>query len=299
MDVSTVVVVPALDEEDTIGACLRALAQQTVGIAAFETIVVLDACRDRTSEVVRVTAQELGLRLRTLPGPGAGAGAARRTGMEAAASRLLADGRPDGLIACTDADSRPARDWLERQLAYTRRGARAIAGWIELDPAERDLLPPAVLRRRERAAAHRLLNVRRIEPGDFGCRAIGMSHDFTHLANLGFYFAEIARHRKFGEAKPLRFQQLPGRALVEQAGDDDIGLQHQDILGAARQNRIAASVFCREGLPGVARIPAEPDDLRGIRQRYQELIGADVHRGHARLAGRQRRRGREHRKRSD
>ena len=37
-----------------------------------------------------------------------GPGPARRIGMDAACARLLALGRPDGLIACTDADSRPA-----------------------------------------------------------------------------------------------------------------------------------------------------------------------------------------------
>ena len=222
MDMSTVVVVPALDEEDTIGACLRALAQQTVGIAAFETIVVLDACRDRTSEVVRVTARELGLRLRTLPGPGAGAGAARRTGMEAAASRLLADGRPDGLIACTDADSRPACDWLERQLAHTRRGARAIAGWIELDPAERELLPPAVLRRREREASERLLSVRRSEPG--------AGHHHFAGASIGI---TAATYRDVGGLEPLT--SLEDAAFASRLND------HQIPIVRARDVRVQTS----------------------------------------------------------
>jgi hypothetical protein len=106
---------------------------------------------------------------------------------------------------------------------------------------------------------------RGVEPDDLSLRAIGMPDDFTHLADLGFYFGEVARHRKFGEMEPVRFQQLPGRALVEQTGDDDIGLQHQDILGAARQNRIAARIGSREGLPGVARIPAETHNLRRVR----------------------------------
>jgi glucosyl-3-phosphoglycerate synthase len=222
MDVSTVVVVPALDEEDTIGACLRALAQQTVGIAAFETIVVLDACRDRTSEVVRVTARELGLRLRTLQGPGAGAGGARRTGMEAAASRLLADGHPDGLIACTDADSRPAGDWLERQLAYTRRGARAIAGLVELDPDERDLLPAAVLRRRERDAADRLLSVRRLEP-DAG------HHHFAG-ASIG---VTAATYRDVGGLEPL--------SALEDAAFAARLIEHGIPIVRARDVRVSTS----------------------------------------------------------
>jgi glucosyl-3-phosphoglycerate synthase len=164
MDVMSVVVVPAHDEEDGIAACLRALAAQTVGRSSFETIVVLDACQDATGRVVQLTARELGLPVRTIEGPGRGAGGARRAGMEAAATRLLSLGRPDGLIACTDADSQPAPDWLERQLAHTRQGARAIAGLVELDPAEAAELPQGVLDRRGRDAAIRLHQVKRLDP---------------------------------------------------------------------------------------------------------------------------------------
>ncbi|HEY8626079.1 MAG TPA: glycosyltransferase family A protein, partial [Solirubrobacteraceae bacterium] len=116
MDLLSVVVIPARDEEERIGGCLAALARQTVARSSFEVIVVLDACRDQTSRVVELAAAELGLCVRAVPGPGLGAGAARRAGMEAAAGRLFAVGRPDGLIACTDADSVPAPDWLARQL---------------------------------------------------------------------------------------------------------------------------------------------------------------------------------------
>jgi glycosyltransferase involved in cell wall biosynthesis len=162
MALKAVVVVPARDEQDTIGGCLEALAEQTVPREEFETLVVLDACSDRTAEVVAEHAAGTGLRLRTIPGPGRGAGAARRAGMEAAAAQL--SGRPDGLIACTDADSRPAPDWLERQLAHTARGARVVAGLIELEPEDQASLPDAVLARRERDAAARLRRVRRLDP---------------------------------------------------------------------------------------------------------------------------------------
>ena len=42
MELVTVVVVPARDEQDRIGTCLEALAAQTVGVDAFETILVAD-----------------------------------------------------------------------------------------------------------------------------------------------------------------------------------------------------------------------------------------------------------------
>ncbi len=84
--------------------------------------------------------------------------------MDAAARRLLEAGNPDGLIACTDADSRPAHDWLARQLAHLGAGARAVAGLIELDPEEAARLPGAVRRRRSREAIFRLDRVREREP---------------------------------------------------------------------------------------------------------------------------------------
>ncbi len=112
----SVVVIPARDEEHTIAACLSALARQTVGTEAFETILVADACTDATEAVARSAARRLGLALTVLHGPGAGSGPARRLGMDAAAERLEALGCGDGLIATTDADSTPSADWLARQL---------------------------------------------------------------------------------------------------------------------------------------------------------------------------------------
>ncbi|HEY1568077.1 MAG TPA: glucosyl-3-phosphoglycerate synthase [Solirubrobacteraceae bacterium] len=160
----SVVVIPARDEEHVIAACLTALARQTVGVAAFETILVADACADQTEAVARSTAGRLGLALTVLEGPGAGSGPARRLGMDAAAGRLEALGRPDGLIATTDADSTPAEDWLARQLAHLARGAAVVAGLIELDPDEVLRLPEAVRGRRERDARRRLSEVAAREP---------------------------------------------------------------------------------------------------------------------------------------
>jgi glucosyl-3-phosphoglycerate synthase len=191
-----IVVVPARDEERRIGDCLRALAAQTVGCDAFATIVVLDACRDQTAEVARETALELGLALTTLDGSGMGPGPARRIGMDAACARLLALGRPDGLIACTDADSRPAPDWLERQLGHVAAGAGAVAGLIELDEAEAAELGAEVLARRERDAAVRLEHVRLAD-------AHAGHHHFAG-ASLG---VTAATYRRVGGIEPLATQE--------------------------------------------------------------------------------------------
>ena len=158
------VVVPARNEEALIERTLEALARQTVPPSSFETILVLNGCTDRTETVAVDAAARLGLPLTVLRSLTTGAGLARRVGMDAGARRLLELGRDDGLIACTDADSRPAPDWLERQLAHVAAGARAIAGLIELEDDDIRALPEAVLRRRERDAAIRLRRVREREP---------------------------------------------------------------------------------------------------------------------------------------
>jgi glycosyltransferase involved in cell wall biosynthesis len=141
------VVVPARDEEQRIGACLEALGAQTgVEQSAWEVLFVLDHCRDRTREVaLSWAAAHPHIALRLLDGPGTGSGGARATGMDAACERLHVVGRPHGLIASTDADTRVAPDWLARQLGFAREGARAIGGRIELCPVERAELHGSVV----------------------------------------------------------------------------------------------------------------------------------------------------------
>ena len=81
------------------------------------------------------------------------------------------------------------------------------------------------------------LRNRGIEPRDFRSRPLGMTGDVAHLADLLAHLAECARHRQFDEIDAVRLQQLPRRSLVELARGDDIGLQHQNVLGASRQDR--------------------------------------------------------------
>jgi glucosyl-3-phosphoglycerate synthase len=164
VELLSVVVIPARDEAEQIAGCLEALAAQRLADGRFETIIVADGCRDATAAGAADAAEALGLAVTVLIGPGQGAGAARRLGMEAAADRLTEAGTARGLIACTDADSRPAPDWLARQLAHAQAGASAIAGVIELDPEQAAALPGAVRRRRSREALARLERVREHDP---------------------------------------------------------------------------------------------------------------------------------------
>jgi glucosyl-3-phosphoglycerate synthase len=141
------VVVPARNEEALIGSCLEALATQTgVGSFEYEVLLILDRCTDETEARARETAVDHPrLRLHLLAGPGEGSGPTRQVGMDAACARLLRVGRPEGLIACTDADTVVAPDWLTAQLRAVSRGARAIGGRIEL--ADDGSLPESVWRR--------------------------------------------------------------------------------------------------------------------------------------------------------
>ena len=170
------VVVPARDEEELIGACMRALAAQDTDIA-FPVILVLDRCTDATEYRARQNAGGLDLRVLHVDG---GVGRARRAGMDLALTLLA----PDGLIATTDADSEPAPDWLRRQLEAVERGARAIGGRITLGA---HALPPAVLARRDRDARRRLA---RIDP-----RGATEHHQFSgaSLAVTAETYAAVGR----------------------------------------------------------------------------------------------------------
>jgi glycosyltransferase involved in cell wall biosynthesis len=176
-DLRAVVVVPARDEETYIGRCLAALgAQEGPAPDAYAIVVVLDHCTDGTADAAAAAAASLAPAVRVIESPGAGVGQARRTGMELACALLEAAGQPDGLIACTDADTVVDPRWLAAQLALLDAGAEAIGGLITLDPREAAALGAATLERRERRAADRLATVR--------ARAAGAEHHFFSGASM-------------------------------------------------------------------------------------------------------------------
>jgi glucosyl-3-phosphoglycerate synthase len=158
-DLLAVVVVPARDEASHIAACLQALSTQLdMGPDSYEVILILDGCRDHTLQVVQQTTghlQQPAFHTITLL-RAQGVGRARRLGMDIACRRLLQIGREDGLIACTDADTTVAPDWLSAQLALAQAGAEAIGGLIELEPTGRQTLSPQAVAIREQGAARRL-----------------------------------------------------------------------------------------------------------------------------------------------
>jgi len=115
------VVIPARDAAATLPAALAALRAQTLG--AVEVLVV----DDRSTGSTAALAEAAGARvLRVATGGDGGPGAARNLGVAAA--------RAD-LVAFTDADCRPAPDWLERGVAALRAGADLVQGRVVPDPA--------------------------------------------------------------------------------------------------------------------------------------------------------------------
>ena len=115
------VIVPAYRSEGWIGACLEALARQS--LTAFETIVVNSSEEEPTR--ARVAVADPGARFvqapsRLLPHD------ARNVGARLARAPLL---------VFTDPDCVAEPDWLERLAAHADAGERAVAGTVVPDAA--------------------------------------------------------------------------------------------------------------------------------------------------------------------
>ena len=117
------VVVPARDAAPTLDRALRALEAQELD-RAFEVIVVDDGSRDGTAEIARRHPELVRLvRHEDSQGPGA----ARNRGVQEARGLVL---------AFTDADCFPTREWLVRGLEALAE-ADLVQGRVEPDPTAR------------------------------------------------------------------------------------------------------------------------------------------------------------------
>ena len=115
------IVVPAHNEEDLIGACLRSLLVASRGpVLKGEPVVIivaLDACSDRTESIARTWGAICIVTLER------NVGRARACGAQAA---LDAGAR---WLAFTDADTVVAPDWLSTQLSL---GSDVVCGGVEV-----------------------------------------------------------------------------------------------------------------------------------------------------------------------
>lgn len=156
-----VIVVPARNEEASLGATLDALRLQ-VGLDGqplawdlYEVLLLLNNCTDRSAAVAeRYAEHRAGFRLHVmecdLPVDEAHVGTARRRLMDLACDRLEWLGNETGAILSTDADTVVAEDWIAANLAAIAAGAEVVGGRIELLPEDREGLEPGVLLAYER-----------------------------------------------------------------------------------------------------------------------------------------------------
>lgn len=151
------VVVPARNEEVALPNLVGALAAQLDlgGMASdpetFEVLLLLNNCTDNTAKVARLLQSQFPhLRLHVLEiafaKDEAHVGRARQALFDLAFSRFETLGTPLGLILTTDADSRPAPDWIAQNEAEIAAGVDGVGGRITLERAEVAALPEGVLR---------------------------------------------------------------------------------------------------------------------------------------------------------
>jgi len=119
---SVTVIVPVLNGEQTIGACLQALRTQTYP-GRMQPVVINDGSTDRTSNVARGFTEA-----QVIDQANRGRAAARNRGIAESAGEVL---------AFTDADCVPRPDWLETLVRRLRERERRgiVGGAIAIPPA--------------------------------------------------------------------------------------------------------------------------------------------------------------------
>ena len=149
-------VVPAHNERERLPACLASVAAAADQVAVPVTVVVvLDACRDRSEDVISGAVRTVNVAARNV-------GAARAAGFAAAAPR--SDART--WLATMDADSVVPTTWLADQAVHHRALVQGVVGTVSVDWQQHSVTT--------RGRYDRLYRVR--DPG---------AHGHVHGANLG------------------------------------------------------------------------------------------------------------------
>lgn len=205
------VVVPVRDEEALLPACLDALdtavatLRETRPDIQARVFVVLDACTDRSSEVVAGRPDVTAVVCRA-----GNVGVARALGVAAAADWALASGGGSLWVANTDGDSSVPPHWLAAQVEMAAAGHDLVVGTVQPRPGDLSSEDLELWRERHSSAD---------------------GHVHVHGANLGFAwsayeavggFAPIAVHEDVELVGAMRRAALPwlasGRIEVTTSG---------------------------------------------------------------------------------
>ncbi|HET7388819.1 MAG TPA: glycosyltransferase [Nocardioidaceae bacterium] len=131
---AAVVIVPARDEDELLGACLASVTEASLAAVAtgvtVQVVVVANRCTDATVRIARRHG------VHVLVNDAVNVGRARADGCVLAGS-LTGELDPAQVwLATTDADSVVPARWLVAQLEQARRGADAFVGTIALGDAD-------------------------------------------------------------------------------------------------------------------------------------------------------------------
>lgn len=126
------VVIPVHNEEDLLQSCLDAVQGASARACALgidvHTVVVLDACTDRSALIARRYPVEI------IEIDAGRVGRARRIGTDAALHR--ADEETRAWVAHTDADSIVPGNWITHQVALSAGGSDVMIGTVRPDFAD-------------------------------------------------------------------------------------------------------------------------------------------------------------------
>jgi Glycosyl transferase family 2 len=245
------IVIPARDEQQRIGRCLRALRTATAALpptVAVAVCVVADRCADATVPVARrAWGRRPGLALVTNAAE-LTVGQVRDLGVRALLPQLPAAAAQTWLLS-TDADTVVPPSWILDHLRYADAGADAVAGAIDLDSPQ--ALPPDALcryadlvaagtgRHRHRHAYAANLGVRAAayaRVGGFPAVASGEEHALLALLRRGGHPVVAPT-----DVRARTSARLHGRAR-DGLADLLLGLvQDSSSAGAADQRRCAPS----------------------------------------------------------
>ncbi len=160
------VVIPVRDEEELLPACLDSVEEAVRVLRvdqaeiAVQVFVVLDACRDRSAQVVAARAE-----VTPVATQARNVGVARALGVAAASDWAAASGHGALWVANTDGDSVVPRNWLQAQVRMAGEGRELVVGTVQ--PRSGDLTDQEMALWRERHSA-------------------AEGHEHIHGANLGF-----------------------------------------------------------------------------------------------------------------